>query len=125
MNRSRIQVTHVLQAAINGETTSSLDRPQGASTDAGSRSESDEEPGSSDAGEIDLSAISGTKCRVPHSHEWGEKQHCNALILGVESLESDDTPKVRMDQNKPGSLIFREGWQLRHSIDYAFICLST
>ena len=111
-----------MQAAINEETTSTSDRPQGASTDrpqeastdipqgastdTGSRSESDDEPGGSDTGEIDLGAISGTKCRVPHSHEWGEKQHCNALILGVESLDSDDTPKVRMDTNKAGSGIF-------------------
>ena len=114
-----------MQAAINEETTSTSDRhqgaskdrpqgastdsPQGASTDTGSRLESDDEPGSNDTGEIDLSAISGTKCRVPHSHEWGEKQHCNALILGVESLDSDDAPKVRMDQNKVGSVILRHG----------------
>ena len=117
MNLGRIEITCVLQAAINEETTStsnglqgaSADRLQGASTDTGSRSESDDEPGGSDTGEIDLSAISGTKCRVPHTHEWGEKQHCNALILGVESLESDDAPKVRIDQNKVGSVILRHG----------------
>ncbi|KAK2189070.1 hypothetical protein NP493_115g02039 [Ridgeia piscesae] len=83
-------------AAIKEETsTSDNTQLEDPSTDeVRGQPESDGE--TEDTNDMDLSAISGTKCRVPHSHEWGEKQYCNALILGVEPFELDDTPKVRV-----------------------------
>ena len=101
----------VSQAAIREETSSSDDRRQddrrqddrrqegSAAEEARGHPESGTEGVDSDTDAADLSAISGTKCRLVYSHEWGEKQYCNALILGVEPLELDDTPKVRGESN--------------------------
>ena len=95
MKAALIELLCISQAAIKEETsTSDNTQLEDPSTDeVRGQPESDGE--TEDTNDMDLSAISGTKCRVPHSHEWGEKQYCNALILGVEPFELDDTPKVR------------------------------
>ncbi|CAH1786678.1 unnamed protein product [Owenia fusiformis] len=42
-----------------------------------------------------FSDLCGTRCRVPHSEDWGPTSYHNAVILKVESIDQDDT-KIRV-----------------------------
>lgn len=44
----------------------------------------------------DLDQIAGTKCQAPFAHDWGPTHYHNAMILGVESLNGEDEPKVQI-----------------------------
>ena len=41
-----------------------------------------------------LDGITGTQCRIPYCHAWGERRHHNAMIMAVEPFEPDEEPKV-------------------------------
>ena len=43
---------------------------------------------------IDLSALEGSRCRVPHQHKWGQHQYHNAMIVCPENLDEAEEPKV-------------------------------
>ena len=49
---------------------------------------SDEEAEASDADETEMIEFTGTKCRAPYTHTWGEMSFHNAIISSILAEQS-------------------------------------